>query len=116
MNQQIPKWVIVLLVVGIAAVLVVPPWQYNSGEKDGNRPEFKGWSPWWGERPTLTEGHFAGQPEAWTLHNTYLLYEIIGVCFVVLAAGAVAGKKQSAPVPEAEATPAPESDEQPPTA
>ena len=96
MNQEIPKWVIIVLVVGILAVSAVPPWQYTPYSKGGKATEFKGWHPWWTERPLITEGDQEGQHEVWKPHIQYLIYEIIGVCVVVFGIAAVAGRKNAA--------------------
>lgn len=107
MQKEIPAWAIGLLIAGLVAVFMYPPWQYKPhSSKGGARPEFKGWSFWWGERPPL-EGEVlgAGEPEPWTLHIPYLVGEIIGVCVLVLIVALIFGKKQNvAPAQDAHST------------
>ncbi len=96
MNQQIPVWVIVVLIIGIVAVLIVPPWQYKPySQRGGAKTEFMGWKPIWAAKPPIEGGETAGQPQPWKFHTTYILYEILGVCAVVLVVATVAGRKSA---------------------
>lgn len=94
MKQQVPVWVLGLLVASLIAVAAVPPWNHKPySSKGGARTEFKGWKAWWTPTPPIQSGDMAGQREEWTVNVPYLVYEILGVCVAVLGIGALFGRK-----------------------
>lgn len=93
--KEVPRWVIVLMVIGLAGVCLVPPWQLNVPNPKGQiHREWKGFRPIWASRTVqVGEGEEAELREL-SPHVNMLFGEIIGVLVVCLLIGAIFGKSK----------------------
>jgi hypothetical protein len=84
------------MVIGLAGVCLVPPWQVNVPNPKGYiKKEWKGFRPIWTSRTVqVGEGEDAEQREL-SPHVNVMFGEIIGVLAVCLLIGAIFGKSNA---------------------